>query len=100
VYHARVLRWLAICLAVVVGLFAFETGVHAVHHLGEIDRPDGGCVVASAAAHLDAAAGATIGLPVLALVVVHVLAERATPPPPVRAPARPPGRGPPPALLA
>ncbi|HET7341689.1 MAG TPA: hypothetical protein VFL90_09515 [Methylomirabilota bacterium] len=37
-------------LAVLLALFAFETGMHSVHHLGE--RPPVPCAVASASAHV------------------------------------------------
>lgn len=44
-------------LVVVLGVLAFETGVHAVHHLGD-SRAAARCPVASATPHLGGATGA------------------------------------------
>jgi hypothetical protein len=44
-------RNLALALVLLVGLFAFENGVHSVHHLNDSDRGEH-CAVASASQHV------------------------------------------------
>src|SRR5262245_15186813 len=50
---ARPRRALALTLAVLLALLAFETGLHSVHHLGQADQ-GAACAVASATPHLAA----------------------------------------------
>lgn len=51
---ARRRRGLAVVLAAVLAIIAFETGLHSVHHLGERHDP-APCAVASASIHVVAA---------------------------------------------
>src|SRR5215813_10429620 len=50
----RARRALAIAIVLLLALFAFEDGIHSVHHL--LDRSQAKCTVAVAAAHLNATA--------------------------------------------
>ena len=55
-------RALAMALILVVAVFAFESGVHSVHHLGDRDRGEH-CALAAASQHL---AGAEVEVVVVA----------------------------------
>jgi hypothetical protein len=44
-------RALALAIVLILGLFAFENGLHSVHHLGDV-RSEGACSVAAATVHL------------------------------------------------
>jgi len=44
-------RALALAIVLILGLFAFENGLHSVHHLGDV-RSEAACSVAAATAHL------------------------------------------------
>jgi hypothetical protein len=44
-------RTLALCLVLIVSVFAFESGVHSVHHLADRDRGEN-CAVASASQYI------------------------------------------------
>ena len=86
---------LVVCLTV----FAFETALHAVHHLGEPDA-HGACAVASATAHLTGACAsiADTGSPTPVSLGAASLAPSQSPP---SQPIRPrEGRAPPVPVLA
>jgi hypothetical protein len=54
-------RALAVALILVVAVFAFESGVHSVHHLGEAERGEG-CALAAASQHLTGTEVDVVGL--------------------------------------
>jgi hypothetical protein len=83
-------RAVALALVLILAAFAFDIGVHSVHHLGDQERVRD-CAVASAAAHVPADTGAAFEVaPALA-----ASTERAASPggPSLRSLARSPGRG-------
>jgi hypothetical protein len=90
---SRKRRVVAVTLVLVVGLLAFETGVHSAHHLGKADEA-AHCAVASTSSQLSADTVDTIvhALPVPVLdatasaLASPALAERAVAPDAGRAP--------------
>lgn len=89
------MRCVIVSLLVILGVFTFETGVHAVHHLGHIDEPETGCALAAAGAQVDFASGVDVVPPLLTLVLLAVLAGPAPVRVSVRASSLPPERAPP-----
>jgi hypothetical protein len=73
-YHVKPRRLFAAVLILGLAMFAFEAGVHSVHHLGQIRHADE-CLFASASAHLAALAPDAICLDVPAGATVFRQAE-------------------------
>jgi hypothetical protein len=94
------MRSMIVALLVVLGVFTFETGLHAVHHLGHIDEPESGCSFASAGGHLDVANSIDVAPPLLTLVPVAAVVEPVRARVAARATTLPPERAPPPSLAA
>jgi hypothetical protein len=93
------MRCAIVSLLVVLGVFTFETGVHAVHHLGHIDEPDRSCSLAGAA-QMDAVTSADPAPPLLALVPLAAVVDLAPVAVLARATSLPAERAPPPSSAA
>jgi hypothetical protein len=93
-------HWVAVWLVLLLCLVTLETGVHSVHHLGRIDDPDRGCVVANAKVHFEIVIGEAVTLSPLILIPLAVLVESAPARGPIQGPGLPQQRAPPLALFA
>jgi len=86
-------RALAIAIVLLLALFAFEDGIHSVHHL--LDRSQAKCTVAVAAAHLNATTADDGGVADVILPAPAVATEIAQPDPVALFPSPVQGRAPP-----
>jgi len=86
-------RALALTIVLLLALFAFEDGIHSVHHL--LDRSQAKCAVALAAAHLNATAADDGGVADVILPAPAVATEIAQPDPVALFPSPVQGRAPP-----
>lgn len=89
----RARRALAIAIVLLLALFAFEDGIHSVHHL--LDRSQAKCTVAVAAAHLNATTADDGGVADVILPAPAVATEIAQPDPVALFPSPVQGRAPP-----
>ena len=86
-------RALVIAIVLLLALFAFEDGIHSVHHL--LDRSQAKCAVAVAAAHLNATTADDGGVADVILPAPAVATEIAQPDPVALFPSPVQGRAPP-----
>ena len=86
-------RALALAIVLLLALFAFEDGIHSVHHL--LDRSQAKCAVALAAAHLNATTADDGGVADVILPAPAVATEIAQPDPVALFPSPVHGRAPP-----
>jgi len=82
-----------IAIVLLLALFAFEDGIHSVHHL--LDRSQAKCAVAVAAAHLNATSADDGGVADVILPAPAVATEIAQPDPVALFPSPVQGRAPP-----